>query len=388
MALTEGHLLPVTCFFTPGYSLRGTSAPIRRSSIMASLRPLRKIDPADFELHPSDVAALPDMAPRLLFMRPRVFLGHFLAALLGVVIVCAGYDLIYTSATNRLVTVVGDIEVAEQGAPLLLPFGSDAAPLSPLMRWLRVSLIVYPQVRPECAGVVGNLSAACLEVPPSALGLRSSILKRERDADEWEWVAGGELVRDRVVCPTSISSRHHPAHHPDPLGLGPHSHCDVFSVAFRAGLASAQYAARVELAASAGEQPSHRAPREWVRGVAFESTHGTAAHGGAELALRALMLLLSLGSLARYARQLHRFERAQLSPQQVAVLLQCGAVCCYNNPLLLLAVPLGASFGPLAVRRLAARTPDWQVCRHSRVCASPSDSWPPVSSTSASSASA
>ena len=151
-----------------------------------------------------------------------------------------------------------------------------------------------------------------------------------------------------MVCPTEFSSRHHPAHHPDPLGLGPHSHCDVFSVAFKAGLASAQYAARIELAAAADEQPSGRAPREWLRGVAFESTHGTAAHGGAEMALRALMLLLSLASLYIYARQLARFGAAQLSPQQLAVLLQCGAACCYNNPLLLLAVPLGASFGPLA----------------------------------------
>ena len=82
--------------------------------------------------------------------------------------------------------------------------------------------------------------------------------------------------------------------------------------------------------------------------MVFESAHGTAAHGAAELALRALMLLLSLASCARYARQLRRFERAKLSPQQVAVLLQCVAVCCYNNPLLLLEVPLGANFGPLA----------------------------------------
>ena len=109
------------------------------------------------------------------------------------------YDSIYESGTNRLATVVGGIEVAELGAPQLLQFGSDAAPLSPLMRWLRVSMIVYPQVRPGCADTVGNLTAACLEVPPSDLSLRSSLLKRDHDADEWEWVAGGELVHDTVL---------------------------------------------------------------------------------------------------------------------------------------------------------------------------------------------
>ena len=51
-----------------------------------SSRPLRKVDPEFFELHPSDVAARPDMAPRLLFMRPRAFLCHVLVALVGVMV--------------------------------------------------------------------------------------------------------------------------------------------------------------------------------------------------------------------------------------------------------------------------------------------------------------
>ena len=194
---------------------------------------MRKVDPERFELHPSDVAAKSDMAPRFYFMRPQAVLGHLLAALMGVVVVSAGYDNFYESSSNKLVPVVGDFDVTAGGSQLV-QFGSDASPLSPLMRWLRVSVAVYPQVRPECTHIVGNLSAACFEVPPSVLSLRSSILKRDRDADEWEPVAGGELVRVSVVCPTSISSSHHPAYRPDPLALGSHSHCDVFSVAFRA----------------------------------------------------------------------------------------------------------------------------------------------------------
>ena len=51
-----------------------------------SSRPLRKVDPEFFELHPSDVAARPDMAPRLLFMRPRAFLCHVLVTLVGVMV--------------------------------------------------------------------------------------------------------------------------------------------------------------------------------------------------------------------------------------------------------------------------------------------------------------
>lgn len=286
---------------------------------------------------PAELVALPNMVPVYAVIRPHALMCFIVLGILGTLVIGGAYDVIFWSAGSRNVltdTVLGP-EVL-QGEPAQIVFGNDTEPLSPYMRWLRVSMVLYPKAREEAGCGLYNMTERCRMPVPSNLVLRSAILYRQADDEPWRLSKkSSDAELDPIECPKRTSKTSHP-HHPgwpdgsrDPLDRGHHSHCYVFSVAYEPGLEHKQFAAQLTLATQPGKDSpaDYPPPSEWIDSIVLVSTHGTIEHGYSELCLRLLALVTSLVSFGLFTRQLWRHPLRDWLPQQYAIWIFSLAIC-------------------------------------------------------------
>jgi hypothetical protein len=329
----------------------------------------RGFDRLALERDPAEVLSTPSMMPAYVNFRPSTLLCVVIAGIAVTLGAGVAYDslfwdhgsrneLLFTPPAGCPPGYVGAFDTAACGGvdvvggePFTLVFGSEAEPIVPLMRWLRVSAVIYVQLTPECAAHAAAEPEAvvphsCVRHVPRNLLVSSTISARDSDAEPWQLLSESASDAQRIECiDTTTTHPGWPAKGLDPLALGRRAHCYLVSLAYVEGLRHAQYTATISIAS---EEPGKTPTRSWVQDIVLVQTQGTLDHGVAELTLRGVALVLSVLAFALFARAMHRHPLADWLPQQLGVYVFCLAICGYNNPAYLVFLPLGLSYNVAA----------------------------------------